>query len=75
MPALACDVLEVGASTVNVLPLSPLCGERIGVRGMKALFLDCNDQLAPVWARVLQSGDPPIDVNRKTFARDELPAT
>ena len=40
---------------------------------MKAIFLDCNDQLAPVWARVVRPDDPPIDVNRKAFARDELP--
>lgn len=30
---------------------------------MKALFLDCNDQLAPIFARVCRAGDPPIDVN------------
>jgi D-3-phosphoglycerate dehydrogenase len=41
---------------------------------MKSLFLDCNDQLAPVWQRVLRPGDPPIDVNRKPFERTELPA-
>jgi D-3-phosphoglycerate dehydrogenase / 2-oxoglutarate reductase len=40
---------------------------------MKSLFLDCNDQLAPVWQRVLRPGDPPIDVNRKPFERTELP--
>jgi D-3-phosphoglycerate dehydrogenase / 2-oxoglutarate reductase len=40
---------------------------------MKALFLDCNDQLAPVWERVIRAGDPPIDVNRKPFERNELP--
>jgi D-3-phosphoglycerate dehydrogenase len=40
---------------------------------MKAIFLDCNDQLAPVWQRVARAGDPPIDVNRRAFARDELP--
>jgi D-3-phosphoglycerate dehydrogenase len=40
---------------------------------MKAIFLDCNDQLAPVWQRVVRADDPPIDVNRKAFARDELP--
>ncbi len=39
---------------------------------MRALFLDCNDQLAPVWQRVLRPDDPPIDVNRKPFAADEL---
>jgi D-3-phosphoglycerate dehydrogenase / 2-oxoglutarate reductase len=40
---------------------------------MKALFLDCNDQLAPVWARVIRPDDPPIDVNRKPFETSELP--
>jgi D-3-phosphoglycerate dehydrogenase len=40
---------------------------------MKSLFIDCNDQLAPVWARVYRSDDPPIEVNRKPFARTELP--
>jgi D-3-phosphoglycerate dehydrogenase len=40
---------------------------------MKALFLDCNDQLAPVWQRVVRADDPPIDVNRKPFAQAELP--
>jgi D-3-phosphoglycerate dehydrogenase len=40
---------------------------------MKTIFLDCNDQLAPVWARVIRTDDPAIDVNREPFARDELP--
>ncbi len=40
---------------------------------MKALFLDCNDQLAPVWQQVIRADDPPIDVNRKPFAQAELP--
>ena len=40
---------------------------------MKTLFIDCNDQLAPVWRRVLRDDDPPIDVNRAPFERDELP--
>jgi D-3-phosphoglycerate dehydrogenase / 2-oxoglutarate reductase len=53
-------VLKVGASTVNG-------------HAMKALFLDCNDQLAPVWHRVLRADDPPIEVNRKPFERSELP--
>jgi D-3-phosphoglycerate dehydrogenase len=34
---------------------------------MKTLFIDCNDQLAPVWERVLRPDDPPIEVNRKQF--------
>jgi len=40
---------------------------------VKTLFIDCNDQLAPVWRRVLRDDDPPIDVNRAPFERDELP--
>jgi D-3-phosphoglycerate dehydrogenase len=40
---------------------------------MKSLFIDCNDQLAPVWAKVYRAGDPPIDVNRTAFARNDLP--
>src|ERR1017187_7803708 len=40
---------------------------------MKSVFLDCNDQLAPVWARVIRPHDPPIDVNTTPFGRDELP--
>jgi len=40
---------------------------------MKSLFLDCNDQLAPVWERVIRADDPPIDVNRVPFAREDLP--
>jgi D-3-phosphoglycerate dehydrogenase len=40
---------------------------------MRAIFIDCNDQLAPVWAKVIRPGDPPIAVNDRPFARDELP--
>jgi len=40
---------------------------------MKTIFLDCNDQLAPVWARMIRPDDPPIDINRAAFAREELP--
>ncbi|MBI2712970.1 MAG: 3-phosphoglycerate dehydrogenase [Rhizobiales bacterium] len=40
---------------------------------MKSIFLDCNDQLAPVWARVIRPDDPPIDVNTTPFAREDLP--
>jgi D-3-phosphoglycerate dehydrogenase len=42
-------------------------------KAMKSIFLDCNDQLAPVWARVMRPDDPKIDVNRTPFAREELP--
>lgn len=41
---------------------------------MKAIFIDCNDQLAPVWQKLVLPDDPPIDVNRKSFNREELPA-
>lgn len=40
---------------------------------MKSLFLDCNDQLAPMWEEVVRADDPPIDVNRTLFAQTELP--
>jgi len=40
---------------------------------MKSLFIDCNDQLAPVWQRVVRAGDPPIDVNCAAFAPADLP--
>jgi D-3-phosphoglycerate dehydrogenase / 2-oxoglutarate reductase len=39
----------------------------------KSLFIDCNDQLAPVWQRVVRTDDPPIDVNRAAFTPAELP--
>jgi D-3-phosphoglycerate dehydrogenase len=54
---------------VNLFPFQ----QRPNEIAMKAIFLDCNDQLAPVWERVVRADDPPIDVNRKMFARDELP--
>jgi D-3-phosphoglycerate dehydrogenase len=41
---------------------------------VKSLFIDCNDQLAPVWDSVARPGDPPIDVNRKPYALADLPA-
>jgi D-3-phosphoglycerate dehydrogenase / 2-oxoglutarate reductase len=40
---------------------------------MNTLFLDCNDQLAPVWERIVRADDPPIDVNRRSFQQAELP--
>jgi D-3-phosphoglycerate dehydrogenase len=40
---------------------------------MKSIFIDCNDQLAPVRDKVIRPGDPVIDVNRTAFAREELP--
>jgi D-3-phosphoglycerate dehydrogenase len=40
---------------------------------MKCLFIDCNDQLAPLWERVVRADDPPIDVNRTSFEAAALP--
>jgi D-3-phosphoglycerate dehydrogenase len=40
---------------------------------MKSIFIDCNDQLAAVWARVHRPDDPPIVVNIKAFAREDFP--
>ncbi len=40
---------------------------------MKSIFIDCNDQLALVWDMVVRPDDPKIDVNRKPFAREDLP--
>jgi D-3-phosphoglycerate dehydrogenase / 2-oxoglutarate reductase len=41
---------------------------------MKTIFIDCNDQLAPVWRRVIRPDDPAITVNMTPFRREELPA-
>jgi D-3-phosphoglycerate dehydrogenase len=40
---------------------------------MTAIFIDCNQQLEPVFRQVHRPDDPPIVVNTKPFAREELP--
>jgi D-3-phosphoglycerate dehydrogenase len=40
---------------------------------MKSIFIDCNDQLVPVWAKVIRPDDPPITVNRTDRVGDDLP--
>jgi D-3-phosphoglycerate dehydrogenase len=40
---------------------------------MKSLFIDCNHQLAPVFARVHREDDPPINVNTHAFKTEDLP--
>src|SRR5712691_5155534 len=40
---------------------------------MKSIFIDCNDQLAPIFARVRRDDDPPIVVNTAPLERHELP--
>jgi len=44
----------------------------VGRTELKSLFIGCNDQLAPVWQRVVRAEDPPINVNRAAFAPTEL---
>jgi D-3-phosphoglycerate dehydrogenase len=40
---------------------------------MRSIFVDCNNQLAPVFARVRRSDDPPITVNTEPFQSADLP--
>jgi D-3-phosphoglycerate dehydrogenase len=40
---------------------------------MRSIFVDCNDQLAPVFARVQRPDDPPITVNTDPFQSSDLP--
>jgi D-3-phosphoglycerate dehydrogenase / 2-oxoglutarate reductase len=40
---------------------------------MKAIFIDCNTQLAPVFARVYRPDDPPITINSDAFSSRDLP--
>lgn len=40
---------------------------------MKSIFIDCNDQLASVWAKVVRADDPAITVNLTDRVGDELP--
>lgn len=40
---------------------------------MKSLFIDCNRQLEPVFARVHRADDPAIAVNTAPFASADLP--
>ena len=40
---------------------------------MKSIFVDCNNQLTPVFTRVRRSDDPPITVNSTPFQSADLP--
>ena len=40
---------------------------------MKSIFIDCNNELAPVFARVRRSDDPPIALNGQPFTSADLP--
>jgi D-3-phosphoglycerate dehydrogenase len=39
---------------------------------MKAIFIDCNEQLGMVWPRVHRPDDPPIVINKLPFERGDL---
>jgi D-3-phosphoglycerate dehydrogenase len=41
---------------------------------VKTIFIDCNDQLAPLLARALLPDDPPIAVNKQPVESADLPA-
>src|SRR6516162_3403716 len=45
---------------------------REGSKAVKALFIDCNEQLAPVFEAVRRSDDPPIDINGESFSPSDL---
>ena len=40
---------------------------------MRSIFIDCNQQLAPVWQRVHGPDDPPITVNTTPYQQNDLP--
>jgi D-3-phosphoglycerate dehydrogenase len=46
---------------------------RFALPTMKSIFIDCNDQLEPVWDKVIRPDDPAITVNRTVRVGAELP--
>jgi D-3-phosphoglycerate dehydrogenase len=40
---------------------------------MRSIFVDCNNELAPVFTRVQRSDDPPIAINSEGFQSADLP--
>src|SRR4051794_4150309 len=42
-------------------------------RRVKTIFMDCNDQLEPLFATVHGPADPPITVNKRVVEGDALP--
>src|SRR5262249_62143121 len=47
-------------------------GEETGT-AMKSIVIDCNNQVAPVFAPVQRPEDPPITVNSQPFQSPDLP--
>jgi len=46
---------------------------REGSKAVKAIFIDCNEQLAPVFEAVRRDDDPPIDIHGASFSPSDLP--
>jgi D-3-phosphoglycerate dehydrogenase len=44
----------------------------MGAFAVKTIFMDCNDQLAPLFAKVHGPGDPPITVNKRVVEGDAV---
>lgn len=40
---------------------------------MRAIFIDCNQQLGAVWQLVYRTDDPPVTINTAPFEKNELP--
>ena len=40
---------------------------------MRAIFIDCNKELAPTFEAVRRVDDPPIDINGESFSPSDLP--
>jgi D-3-phosphoglycerate dehydrogenase len=51
-------------------PSAPTTTKR---EAMKSIFLDCNDQLGPIFQRVHRADDPPIAVNMEPYDRALIP--
>ncbi len=45
-----------------------------GMAPVRTIFVDCTDQLEPLFAKAHGRGDPPIALNTRTPTKDELPA-
>src|SRR6266516_1198356 len=82
MPRLAPEMTTILPSNSPGMfhsPCSPvdtllLCPQTMAEkRAMKSIFIDCNNQLAPVFARVQRPDDPPIAVNPDPFQSADLP--
>ena len=65
----------VWIGSISVLDSAALCHIIVDLSkpAMKTIFIDCNDQLDAVFARVRRPDDPPIVVNTSPFDRADLP--